>query len=134
MKGHFCLVAFFLMIAVLPIHSQVKNVEVIIEGPESIHQEEITRYALIVKNIGSTIVKNVIVRVKIPAGMKYKERINGTMLSWNLGDLGAKQGKVFYYNLDSYKKSVLVSMLFSKNPHKLNTFKTILFRTSNVLS
>ena len=76
---------------------------IVIEGPKAICQGQVARYALVVKNIGMEIAKDVMIRVKIPAGMKYKDRSDGFVLCWNLGSLAAKEGKVVYYDLKARK-------------------------------
>ena len=79
------------------------NVCIVIEGPRSIRKGQIARYAFVVKNIGTGIVKDVMIRAKIPAGMKCKDRSDGFVLRWNLGSLAGKERKVVYCHLNATK-------------------------------
>ena len=103
MKGVFYFVI-FLMITVHCTFGQVEdraNVRIVIEGPKSVRQGQAARYALVVKNIGTDIAKNVVVRVKIPYGMGYNT--SGKVFHWNFGNLAEKEEKVVYYVLDTPK-------------------------------
>ena len=79
------------------------NVCMVIEGPRTIRLGQETRYALVVKNVGTGIAKDVMIRVKIPAGMKCKDRSDGFVLPWNLGSLAGKERKVVYCHLNATK-------------------------------
>ena len=106
MKGIFYSIVFFLAITMRCTFGQVEgraNVYIVIEGPNSIRLGQGARYALVVKNIGTGIAKDVMIRAKIPAGMKYKDRSDGIVLRWNLGSLATKERKVVYCDLNATK-------------------------------
>ena len=79
------------------------NVYIIKEGPSMVRKGQKANYTLTVKNNGTGPATNVVVRDKIPAGMKYKTRVNGMTLRWKLGTIPAQGKKSIRYTLDTPK-------------------------------
>ena len=95
---------YFLAIFLLAfIYAQESKVQLIIVGnaPLSKRKGQKINCSFTVKNMGTAIVKDVIVRVKVPAWIRYKKLLNGVILRWNFESLAAKESKIIHYILDT---------------------------------
>lgn len=70
-------------------------------GSQEVRKGEIANYTLNVKNNGSAVAKDVIVRDTIPAGMKFNGKMGPMTLKWNMGTLNPGEEKSITYSLET---------------------------------
>jgi len=73
------------------------------QGLSSIRVGENAQYSWKILNIGNVPVRNFSVLIEIPEGLKYKNRSNGTSLSWPFSVL-ENQSKLINYSLQGFRK------------------------------
>ena len=107
MKHFYCITVFFLALICSTYAEEDKIKVVIIAKAEyCVCQGEKVNFTIVVKNTGTATAKNVIVRAKIPAGMKYKKYVNGIILRWKLKSLPVKEEKILRYTLNTPKAGI----------------------------
>ncbi len=82
-----------------PVKLEEPNISIVKAGPEEIRLGQNAAYTLTVANTGKAFAKNVVLRDKIPAGMKYNNSIEGMVLRWDLGDLAPDETRKITYTL-----------------------------------
>ncbi|MBI4833715.1 MAG: DUF11 domain-containing protein [Planctomycetes bacterium] len=85
------------------------QVSVIKDGPEEVRLGQNAAYILTVVNTGKSIVKDVVLLDKIPAGMKYNDITGGTVLRWDLGDLLPDETRKITYMLGTIGTGIFTS-------------------------
>jgi uncharacterized repeat protein (TIGR01451 family) len=82
--------------------SEASPVEITITGPAEVKLWQKAEYAVTVTNNGKTELKDAVIRVKIPPGMKYKDKTDGTALKY-VSNLEPQKSNKFSYTVDTIK-------------------------------
>lgn len=82
------------------------DLTVLKEGPGEVRLGQSIAYALTVTNKGKEAFKDVVLRDKIPAGLKFRDRTEGLTMKWDLGDLEPGQSRKVTYTVESSKAGV----------------------------
>ena len=94
---------------------------------EEVRLNETITYTLTIKNNGDAAAKDLVVRDTIPAGLKFKNRTEGTPLKWNLGTLEPKQEQKITYTVETTRTGTFTNTaeayVRDKLVHK-NEFRT----------
>ncbi len=103
------------------------EVYIIKEGPAELRKDNLASYTITVKNTGNAVAKDVVIHDEVPAGMKYRDKLDGFRLRWNVGDLNPGQEMKYFYTLEAVNTGVFINnaKVFVKNKEAHKTeFKT----------
>ena len=100
---------------------------IIKEGPALVRKDTLASYKITIKNNGDAVAKDVLIRDEVPAGMKFRSRVNGFALKWKIGNLNPGQSLTYTYDLQAIRTGEFINtakaIMKGKVVHTTN-FKT----------
>lgn len=79
------------------------QVYILKEGPKEIRKGQIANYKIVIKNKGNAAAQNVVVKDRIPPGMRCQGKDEGMYLVWNVGTLNPNQEYTIPYSTEGIK-------------------------------
>ena len=85
---------------------RLRDVSIIMDGPTEVRLEETITYTLTAKNNTNNQMKDVVIRARIPAGLKYRDRIDETNLKWVFEILEPNATRIILYTVGTTRSGV----------------------------
>ena len=79
------------------------------KGPELLRKGMLGNYEVTVKNSGDGLARDVIIRDSIPAGMRFRNITEGTVLRWDVGELPPRSERTFRYTMETINTGVFIN-------------------------